>query len=451
MKPFSIRSLSQVIVLAVFAFLLIPAAPAGAVTYTLDQCIDKALGTDVAMVRAQADLMRRNADLLSARGSFLPSVDWSMSRTFNHTVSPLGVVFNEFSGQYDSIPPLYEKAGFYRAELSASWTLMDGFFGRFWNYKRQRAFSQSSNHAITEQELQTAYNVSQYYFSLLEASALLDIRRKNVERNEQLMEIASTKYELGSNSLSDVLKAKVTLSQSQLDLLTAENGLELAKADLNRAIGEPVEQDLQVEDIEFTPTTITFENARDRALENNPGYLSAQANVKAAKNGLWYSRRSYFPRIDIGIGRSYSNPKLKLDDMLDTKFTNYFFWSLRFNIINNNQSFSTKVGTEYAKAELNTARYTELDKKREVELEIRKSYLAVQEKIKAQELAGEKLESAEEDYKLAQEKYTLGAGTILDILEAEYNLKTAEVDKIEKKYDYFLAVSALKKAMGSIE
>ncbi len=60
----------------------------------------------------------------------------------------------------------------------------------------------------------------------------------------------------------------------------------------------------------------------------------------------------------------------------------------------------------------------------------------------------ESLRSADEDLQIAQERYNLGAATVLDLLDAEKNLADARNNFVSAKFDFNLAVFALDKAMG---
>ena len=64
------------------------------------------------------------------------------------------------------------------------------------------------------------------------------------------------------------------------------------------------------------------------------------------------------------------------------------------------------------------------------------------------QVAKETVAAAEEDFNLVQEKYNLGAATILEVLDAQVSLVEAENSQVEAKYDYNLSVASLEKAMG---
>jgi outer membrane protein TolC len=63
-------------------------------------------------------------------------------------------------------------------------------------------------------------------------------------------------------------------------------------------------------------------------------------------------------------------------------------------------------------------------------------------------VAEDQVASAQEDLDIAQEKYNLGAATILDILVAQVSLSEAESGQIQAGYDWLLSIAELERAMG---
>lgn len=446
------RGISSICIVLLLTAVISGSAFGQTKTYTLEECIQLALGTDFALIQTQDNYRKAKAGVMQAWGAFLPSIDASLSRDYNNIKNTESIEYitahDPVIDSFVTVPVFSDtyESHTLRSSLTARYTLFDGF-GKFTYLSYQRANVAATKHQLSSKELEAIYKVKSRYYDLLKSQALLDITKKAVERSEQLMKISETKYELGSASKSDVLKARVSLSEAQLELLKANNWVETAQANLNYSIGEPVDQKIVIEEINNPQIDIQPDEIRNTALMSNPTYLAAQASVQSARRYLQYSRKDYLPSLTVRASRTWSKNKSSTYIVDEWKKPNsiYLEGLLSLNIFN---GFSTRRNTENAKADLHTSEYSLLDSKRSIELEARASYLNFQEKSKAIELAKEKFASAQEDYKFAQEKYTLGAATILDILNAELSLKTAESDKIESKYDYYLAVARLKKVMG---
>ena len=447
MKLFKRSAIMTFAVVQLVAVLAIPtAAHTQGKAYTLGECVDRALKVDLNVVRAENGVMQAKADVLAAWGSFLPSLDFRLNRT--HTRTHISREYDRFTFTIRDTS-YTEKIHRMNMVLETSLTLFDGF-GQYTYLAGTKAGLDASRHSLSYQRLVTVYNVKNSYFSLLRSQALRDIGHTALERSQELMKIAETKYELGSASLSDVLKAKVQLSQAQLDLLKAENAVKVAQANLAYAIGERIDAEIVVEDIEPPDADYTVSEVTQQALQRNPEYLTAEAELRHRRHNLNYARRGYLPTLTVGATRQWNDYKTDvLPDYSWIEDDDVVFWGrLSFNIFNR---FATRAQTSYAKANLHSAEYQLSDMRRDVARQARESDLNLQEKLKARELADEKLASAQEDHKLAQEKYRLGAATILDILDAEISLKQAESDKINSRYEYYLAVARLQKVMGVIE
>ena len=81
---------------------------------------------------------------------------------------------------------------------------------------------------------------------------------------------------------------------------------------------------------------------------------------------------------------------------------------------------------------------------------IKTAYLEI-EQLKEQKLVSEEnLAAATEDLRITQEKYNLGAAAILDLLDAQVSVKSAQVALISVEFDLNLAVAQLENAMGKM-
>ncbi len=413
---------------------------------TLDQCIEKALNTDLSVIRAESSLKQSEANLLSAYGAFLPTLDLSLTRSLTRNDQTRIFDWAELSFRDSNYT---ENSHRMSARFEARFTLFDGF-GNWTNLASSKASKSAAKYNLSQAQLIAIYNIKTKYFGLLQAQALLEQREKAVERSEELMKISETKFELGSSSKSDVLKAKVRLSEARLNLLTAKNNVATAQGDLNYAIGNDVDNDITVAEYEAADVSLTLDEVTRTAISYNHELLSARENLNAARNNLKYARKNYLPNLSFYASKDWNRSKSDVfpDESWGNAQTFTLAGTVSFNIFNR---FSTRRSTGIAKANLRTAEYEVLDTRRDVERQAREAYLNVQLKAKARELADERLESAREDFKLEQEKYTLGAATILDILTAEANLMEAEADKVAKKYDYYLAIARLQTVMGTLE
>ena len=101
-----------------------------------------------------------------------------------------------------------------------------------------------------------------------------------------------------------------------------------------------------------------------------------------------------------------------------------------------------------AKVGLNNARAALADQQNLVKQNIKTAFYDIEQQSEAKKVASENVAAAQEDLKITQEKYNLGAATILDLLDAQVSVKQAQVNLIQADFDLNLGIAQLDNAMG---
>ncbi|MGB7062637.1 MAG: TolC family protein [Candidatus Zixiibacteriota bacterium] len=412
----------------------------------LDECIELAEKHNAQLITAKQSYKVAKSQVWRGWGELLPSLDSDLgySRTvYGPSVYPrydplLGRAVPDTSG--------IQTSKSYSAGISArqSWSLGGYNFYQIKEYNARKKSAESSV-ALTRQEL--ILSVKQAYFDVLKAKMLLEIQQKALMRADEQLRIAETRYELGAASYSDVLKAKVQHGDVKLALIGAQNSVKLAKATLNSWMGQDVDSPIDVEENLTVPEfDYVYENALDRAMNDNPNVRNAESELRSAEATLGMARSGFFPNLNLSGSYSWGNPELdQLESFLDRDYSWRFSASISLNIFDN---FLKNHNLSWSKANRNSAKEMFRQAKRDVALELKQAFLNVQEAEEKIDLTEKKVASAQEDLDLMQEKYNLGAANILELLDAEVSFKQAESDQVEAWYDYNLAVAQFEKAIG---
>lgn len=80
--------------------------------------------------------------------------------------------------------------------------------------------------------------------------------------------------------------------------------------------------------------------------------------------------------------------------------------------------------------------------------QIKTAYADIQNQKEGVSVAEETVAAAEEDMKIVQERYNLGAATILDLLKAQESLTRAQVSLINTRFSLNLSIANLENSMG---
>jgi len=435
MMPFATRR-----TLILTGLLLLLSVFVSAETLSLDQCIELALKNHPNVISARGNVKTANAGLWNAFGNFLPyiSASGSVSQT-NYPFETQSVVNYELVAA-GKIQKSYSFNAF------AQINIFNG--GRnFFDYFAAKANKAKSKYIKEQSEQDIILMVKTSYFAYLASKKLYEVRQEAVKRGREQYKLAESKYEIGSASKSDVLKAKVQYGEDRLNLIDAENGIRNALANLAYQIGIDVNSNIEFSsDYHSREYDGTERNALNMGLTNYPGLLASEQSLKAAKNGVRSAWGRYLPTITLRVQRYYSDEywhEIKTFPWYDRRTS--ISTTLNFPIFENLSRKSVMSG---AKASLNNARAEYYYARNKVALDIKKAFLDMARAKEKLSVAGENEEAASEDMMLVREKYNLGAATMLDVLLAQEKLNTAQYDKIQSEFDYNMAVATLENAMG---
>jgi outer membrane protein len=422
-------------------------AVAGQNEFSLKQCIDLALQKNVGVISAQNGCRSAKYDLLNAWGDALPSASVSAGYGFGKDLRPTYV---------KQLNTYYQDPGSksYSTGINLSMTLFDG--GATWLRIRQsNQRKRSASNAMNETALTTIYNVTQAYHTLVEAAMLRKVQEEALIRSNKQLEVINSKYGLGSASLSEKLKAQVTVANDSVALLTRENSIRSAEFSLNLLLNRDVTLPIIPSDtLVNVPFDLSLDQCIQVALENNPALKKSRADYDAAKTQVSIARASWLPSVSARMSWSWSTTDTKRLDTLgvfqpltDVGRSYSFGISASYAIFD---GFQKK--TSYSQARLSETNQRESYSAAQNQLisDVRQAFLNIQTARLQNQAAQLAEQSAQEDMKLQSERYRLGASSILELLDAQYSLTNAQYSRIQSLFQLNLAVASMAKAMGKM-
>ena len=417
------------------------------VTLTMDQCVEIALQQNPQLAESRLNRDMAGKDVMIAAANFLPSASFGLG--YNHSVNgPTETLWiDPNTGLTKDISPEIiswsSSAGF-----RASQTLFSGGYNYF-NMKNVLAGKRSAQYNFEDTRQQIIYAVKQRVYELLKSERLLEVRLEALKSSEESFKLAEAKYQVGTAPKSEMLQFKVELENARLAQIEAEQNLSIALASLNQVLGMDMDQTIEVEDNpELPEIKIGIEEAIGVGAEKNPVLLKSRADLDGSKAFIGMAASRYFPSISASYSYGWFNKDFsQIKHMFDTNYNWSAGVSLSIPIF---QGFSRFA--QLSKAKLNYKMNQEIVNfyRRQVNLEVKQAYYTVQlakNKISVAEDAGI---AAEETLRLNKEKYNLGAGTYLDLINAQSSYTEAQSNRIQALYDYKFAVAMLQRAMGRL-
>jgi outer membrane protein len=301
------------------------------------------------------------------------------------------------------------------------------------------------DYATTSQD--TVLLIKTAYYLYLGTQAIVNVRKDTVRSRELLVRQARGFFEVGTRAKIDVARAEANLYSAQADLIQAENAVKIAWVTLRNTMGSPrLPEQPVAEDTPEVEMSMNLAGARNIAFENRSELKSFEAQRKASDQLIAVARRGHLP--DLNFDATYGRRHVSDQTGLNT-FPLQPTWSvgLSFNIPIFD-GFRTTNRVEESLHNYYQVRANEEDRRQTIALEVEQSYLRVvetQERIKANEAAAK---AAKENLDLAQGRYQVGVGSIIEITDAETLYTDAQTTYIRTVYDYKIADAQLARAMG---
>ncbi len=155
-------------------------------------------------------------------------------------------------------------------------------------------------------------------------------------------------------------------------------------------------------------------------------------------------RRVFLPSVNLTASVGWDDRVLP-----DDKHYNYTAGvTANWNVFDNQVTKATVKGAEATRDE---AELTLLKKADDIDLEVRQAYLNMREAEKRFVSTGDAVKQAKEDYYIANAKYKAGEGLMLDIIDAQLALSTAQLNYISAQYDYVRYKAEVENVIGSSE
>ena len=415
--------------------------------YSLEQAVEIALQNKEALKASALELNASKQDIRSSYSGILPSVRISGSTT-ESTFPEQAVGFNQSSGEILNNVSSITSAS---SSFSIAQNIYDG--GIWWNNIRLA----KNNFRITEQfdrQIKTNIirNVHFAYFNYLKAIQLLDVSRSNLMSSQQQLTLVQQQYDLGSAKKTDLLKAEVRFGQARIDVITNDASVKSAYLNLKNAMGLiNSDQDFTIEEVEKPLELIPeFETGFELVQKFNPSVKAKQYQIMSAKLNTKLARGSRLPVISLSASSSGADENLgdAISNSYGDKQRTNASLSISIPIYTGN-SISSRIQKAKISVDKQESEYLTQLEDLSVQLE---DYLdQLNNYIEVIPINETVLESAEEDLKLSQVRYSQGSTTILEVLNAQVSVVQARSSLVRSKYDAFIQQANLKALLGTLD
>jgi outer membrane protein len=338
---------------------------------------------------------------------------------------------------------LLEHAG---AGVTFSQLLTD--FGRTTNlvgYSKLLEKAQNAKALATSEDIVLA--TDQAFYNVLQAQALLKVAQQTVTTRQsvqhQIDELTKNKLKSGL----DLSFADVNLSQAKLLQLDAQNNVDSTIAALTAILGfdQQVSYELREDDTQLPPPPPDVDVLIKTAMGQRPDLQALTYGEQAAEKFRRAQRDQMLPTIS-ALGVAGGTPVRP--DCFGGCFPNYFVSSW-YGAIGVNMSipifngFLFSAEASEAKYRAQAAKENTRDLRDQVVRDVRTAWLSANTAFQRVSVAAELAKQADLSLTLAQGRYQLGLGSIVELSQAQLQQTDAAIGYVNSQYQYRLSLSTL--------
>jgi outer membrane protein len=432
-----------------------PAVPADATTpISLDEV--RTLGRqNVNALQALLDVEAAEADVGVSRAALLPqlSLGASAGKTWagrqRRTVTapdptdPNQSITREFEN------PSYDIAN-YDLGLSLSQIIYDR--ARFKQLEQSGVLRDVEKSQAQEEADTSELEAIRRFFVLFRTQATLQVLEATVKRSEEQLERARALFQAGRVGKNEEITALVNLGNDRITFTETLAQLVTDQTQLAVWLARPGTEPLQATDpgvlTQAPAPAPSMDSALNRARERRPLLAALQGQVRSAELQRAIVRAEYIPRLAARGDYSRGGPSAEAvftEPRLQNVFTAGV--SLTWDLFN---GFATGARTRGAEANIRRAQLVLQQAGREIEAEVRQAHRSLEAQLEAARLAADNREAAVQGLRLAEERFRAGAGSTLEVRDAQLSLTRAELNLLENRIDVEIARFTLMRAMGAL-
>ena len=449
----------------IMMYMALPAYPQDTMVLDLERCMEIALQNNPEFKMAEKEVKKAKASVGEAYAVLLPTLDASVN--FQHAweiqtstipnflkpmLAPLAPMIPELELMPDYVQLAFGLENIFTSGLTLTQPLFLGGAG-IAGVQIARAGLQASEHRLESKRQGLIFRTSDAYYGCIVTKELIQVQEESLKEAQANLDIVMKKYDVGSASGFDKMRAEVEVANLKPQLISVKNNHRSALTGLRTVLGLPEDAEIDVVGaLEFVTDEfkdLTLEDFLAQAHQHRPELLALGSTKRMASKGINIARSQFLPKLFFQTDYSYLAMRNDYDFRGDD-FRKGFSSALSLQIPIFHGLGSIR---QYQKAKLDY--HIVLDSEKglrdgvvaEVEIAYN-TFMEAQEKYQA---AMESVVLAEESLRLANLMYEEGASTQLDVLSAQLALTRSRLNRISALYEYQKARYALRRATGTLK
>ncbi len=448
-------------------------------SWTFQECVEYALENNLNVKRGELFMQRDEVNLKQSKADIFPVLNMGSQYGINwgRSIDPTTNLF---------VAQRIQSLG---AQLSSSVTVFGGL-QKLNTIKQNKLNLMGSASDLEKTRNDVILDVVTFYTNVIFNQELLETAQLQLETTQQQLDRTKKLVEAGSLAISEVLDLESQLASNELELVNAENSLNLALLSLKQVMQMPASEELQVvvpdmdaQDYNFLE--MSAEDIYQLAETTQPDIKSADLSIQSSVMGVKIAKGAYYPSLRLGYNMftNYSdalNPLFLPDgtfgepdqipnagfvdgnpdqtitlfdpnpnftqvdnnvwDQFDDNLSRALTFTLSVPIFN---GWVVKSNVQRANIALVQAELDAREVRNQLRQIIESAYTDALAASKAFQASQRQVDALEESFRVTEKRYNLGAVNFVDYQIAQNNLFGARSDLVRTKYDFIFKTKIL--------
>lgn len=406
---------------------------------TLDDLINYALRNKIEIKQAQIDKEIGEREIASALSGWFPQI--SANGSISHAMQ---LPTTNFNGSNITLGQRNNSALTFQADQALISPQL------FQASKASKYVRQQNNLNEESTKINTVVDVSKAYYDILTSEEQIKIINENILRLERQFTEANARYEVGLVDKTDFKRAQISLNNAKADLKTASENRKYKYDYMKLLLAIPTAQPISLSFAnQSLESNILLDTTELLQIANRVEYKQIE-NIKAIQQlNTQYQKWNFLPKVS-----AYANYAM---NYRNDSFSNLYKDNFPGSNVGLTLSVPIFTGTkriqEIKKSELQEERIA-LDLQN-LENQISTEYSAAMANYRANmnewRNGKDNMELSEEVYNTIKLQYDAGVKTYLELMTAETDLKTSQLNYLNSLYAVLSSKLDIQKALGTVE
>lgn len=415
-------------------------SPQDTLVLTLNKAIEIALDENPTMKVAADEIALKKVAGKEAWQNLLPEA--SLTGTLDHTIKAAEMKLNNQSFKMGQDNTNTANAG-----LSINLPLFVPSVYRAMSMTKTDIELAVEKSRASKQDL--INQVSKAYYQLMLAQDSYNVLQGSYKVAEDNYNVVKAKFEQGSVSEFDKISAEVQMRSIKPNLISAENAITLAKLQLRVLMGITANVDIKINDNLTNYETAVFANQLSEehlGLEDNTTMKQMDLNMKLLEKNVKSLRTNFMPTLSMSFSYQYQslyNPNI---NFLKYNWSNSSSLMFNLSIPLYRASNFTKLKSNWI--QMRQLDWNRIDTERKLNMQItsyRNNMTASSEQLASNK---ENVMQAEKAVQIAEKRYDIGKGTVLELNSSQVSLTQAQLTYNQAIYDYLVSRADLDQVLG---